>query len=316
LFCGNASAQEKSTHDKIHQEKIKDIIMPATSTAPLVAVRDVESLRRRVQAWRREGLSVALVPTMGALHRGHLTLMDRALKMADRVVATIFVNPKQFGPQEDFTAYPRRESEDFELLSAAGVHVLFAPDVNVIYPPGFSTNIHLAGVGDVLDGAHRAGHFDGVATVVVKFMLQVLPDIALFGEKDYQQLVLIRRVVADLNIPVDVLGVPTVREADGLAMSSRNAYLTPDERAQAPALHATITKAAQAIAVGADVAQALMRARTEILQAGFSVVDYVEARHADTLMPWGEPGQPGRILAAAHLGRARLIDNVAIVPVK
>jgi len=290
--------------------------MPPTSIASPVAVRDVDSLRRRVQAWRREGLSIALVPTMGALHKGHLTLMERALKMADRVVATIFVNPKQFGPDEDFAAYPRRESEDFDMIAAAGVHLLFAPDVNAMYPPGYATTIHLSGMSDVLDGAHRAGHFDGVATVVVKFLLQVLPDIALFGEKDYQQLALIRRLVADLNIPVDVLGVPTVRDADGLALSSRNAYLTPDERAQAPALYAAISKAAQAVAGGADITQALAQARSELLQAGFSSVDYVEARHAETLMPLGDIAQPGRILAAAHLGRARLIDNVAIVPVK
>lgn len=184
----------------------------------LVVVRDVESLRGRVQAWRREGLSVALVPTMGALHKGHIMLMNRAQQMADRVIATIFVNPKQFGPHEDFDAYPRREHDDFEMLNAAGVHLLFAPDVAAMYPPGFSTEVKLAGLTDVLDGAHRKGHFDGVATVVTKLLLQAMPDIALFGEKDYQQLAVIKRFVADLNIPVDIIGVPTVREADGLAL--------------------------------------------------------------------------------------------------
>jgi pantoate--beta-alanine ligase len=277
----------------------------------LVAVRDVESLRRRIQAWRRKGCSVALVPTMGALHKGHITLMDRAQKMADRVVATIFVNPKQFAPHEDFAAYPRREQNDFELLSAAGVHVLFAPDVAVMYPQGFATSVRVAGISDILDGAHRAGHFDGVATVVTKLLLQALPDIALFGEKDYQQLTLIRRLVADLNIPVDILGVPTVREADGLAMSSRNAYLTPDERGAAPALHRAITAAAATIAGQGDMAAALSKARDDILKAGFRSVDYVEARHAETLRPL-EMGEPGRVLAAAHLGGARLIDNVAV----
>ena len=277
----------------------------------MVAVRDVDSLRRRVQAWRREGLSVALVPTMGALHKGHITLMDRAQKMADRVVATIFVNPKQFGPREDFSAYPRRETEDFEMLVTAGVHLLFAPDVAAMYPPGFATNVGISGLSDVLDGAHRPGHFDGVATVVSKLLLQVLPDIALFGEKDYQQLMVIRRLVADLNIPVDIIGVPTVREADGLAMSSRNAYLTADERARAPALHKAITTAAADIAKGGDIAAALAAAREAIVKAGFGTIDYVEARHAETLQPL-KSGEPGRVLAAAHMGRARLIDNVAI----
>jgi len=285
--------------------------MANSYSGALVAVRDVESLRRRVQAWRREGRSVALVPTMGALHKGHLTLMDRAQKMADRVVATIFVNPKQFGAGEDFNAYPRPEHDDFELLNAAGVHLLFAPEVAAMYPQGFATTVNIIGLGDVLDGAHRPGHFDGVATVVTKLLLQTLPDIALFGEKDYQQLAIIKRLVADLNIPVDIIGVPTVRDADGLALSSRNAYLTPEERAKAPALHRAITAAAAAIAAGGDMAGAVSKARDEILKAGFARVDYVEARHAETLQPLN-PGESGRVLAAAHLGRARLIDNVAI----
>ncbi len=285
--------------------------MPANNTSTLIAVRDVDSLRRRVKAWRREGKSVALVPTMGALHKGHLTLMDTARKMADCVIASLFVNPKQFGPNEDFTAYPRQENADFELLNSAGVHLLFAPDVNVMYPAGFSTNVQVTGVSGVLDGAHRPGHFDGVSTVVVKLLLQILPDIALFGEKDYQQLVLIRRLVADLNIPVDIIGVPTVREADGLALSSRNAYLTPEERAKAPALHATLTAAAKSIADGGDIAAVVAAAAATLLEKGFRQVDYVEARNADTLAPLG-PREPGRVLAAAFMGRARLIDNVPI----
>ncbi len=249
---------------------------------------------------------------MGALHEGHLVLMDRALKMADRVVASIFVNPKQFGPSEDFALYPRRETEDFEMLNAAGVHLLFAPDVATMYPPGFATSVHIGELTAILDGAHRAGHFDGVATVVAKLLLQSLPDIALFGEKDYQQLTLIRRLVSDLNIPVDIIGVETVRAADGLAMSSRNAYLTPGERSQAPALYRAISTAAAAIASGGDIATALEAARAEILKGGFGDVDYVEARHAETLAPLTSRTEPGRVLAAAQLGRARLIDNVAI----
>jgi pantoate--beta-alanine ligase len=285
--------------------------MPAANVN-LVAVRDVESLRRRIQGWRREGRTVALVPTMGALHKGHITLMERAKKMADRVVATIFVNPKQFGPNEDLAAYPRRETQDFEMLNAAGVHLLFAPDVAAMYPSGFATTIHIAGIGEILDGAARPGHFDGVATVVAKLLLQALPDIALFGEKDFQQLVVIRRLVADLNIPVDIIGVETVREADGLALSSRNAYLTAEERANAPALYGAIAAAAKAIAQGENIAAAVSFARERILNAGFSRVDYVEARHADSLAPLVSNAEPGRILAAAQLGRARLIDNVAI----
>jgi pantoate--beta-alanine ligase len=278
----------------------------------LIAVRDVESLHRRVKAWRRDNLSVALVPTMGALHKGHITLMERAKQMADRVVATIFVNPKQFGPKEDFAAYPRQENADFGILNDAGVHLLFAPDVGVMYPPGYATTVEITGVTDVLDGLARPGHFNGVATVVTKLLLQTLPDIALFGEKDYQQLTVIRRLVADLNIPVDIIGVATVREADGLAMSSRNAYLTPAERDIAPALHAAINSAAQAISGGADIAKTLADAQVALVQNGFGKIDYVEARHAETLAPLASKDEPGRILAAAHLGRARLIDNVAI----
>lgn len=285
--------------------------MASTFAGTLVAVRDVESLRRRTQAWRREGLSVALVPTMGALHKGHMTLMARAQQMADRVVATIFVNPKQFGPKEDFGAYPRREQDDFEMLNTGGVHVLFAPDVAAMYPQGYATTVSVGGISTELDGAHRPGHFDGVATVVSKLLLQVLPDIALFGEKDYQQLMVIRRMVADLNIPVDIIGVPTVRDGDGLAMSSRNAYLTAEERAKAPALYKIITTAAAAIAGGADIAATMTAAREDVLKAGFASIDYVEARHAETLQAL-KTGEPGRVFAAAQLGRARLIDNVAI----
>jgi len=208
--------------------------MSIADTDSTVIVRDIDALRRRIGAWRREHKSVALVPTMGALHKGHVTLMARAQQMADRVVATIFVNPKQFGPKEDLAAYPRQESADFQMLSAAGVHLLFAPDVATMYPMGYATTVSVAGVSNVLEGAHRAGHFDGVATVVTKLLLQAGPDLALFGEKDYQQLLVIKRLTADLNIPTEIIGVPTVREADGLAMSSRNAYLTAAERAKAP----------------------------------------------------------------------------------
>ncbi len=278
----------------------------------LIMVRDVDSLRRRIAAWRRDHLKVALVPTMGALHKGHVALMQRGLQQADRVVATIFVNPKQFGPSEDFAAYPRQENADFDMLAKAGVHLLFAPDLGAMYPEGFATSIRVAGLSDVLDGAHRPGHFDGVATVVTKLLLQAGPDIALFGEKDYQQLAIIKRLQTDLNIPVDIIGVATQRDPDGLALSSRNAYLTAEERKKAPALYAAIGTAAKAIAGGADIAGSLAAAKEEIAAAGFGKIDYVEARHADTLAPLTGAGEPGRVLAAAQLGRARLIDNVAI----
>jgi pantoate--beta-alanine ligase len=278
----------------------------------LVTLRDIDALRQRVRSWKKAGLSVALVPTMGALHRGHIVLMERAHAMADRVIATIFVNPTQFGPNEDFAAYPRKEAQDFDMLDKAGVHVLFAPTPLTMYPPGFATSVRLSGLSDVLCGPLRPGHFDGVATVVAKLFLQAQADVALFGEKDFQQLVVIKRFTADLNIPVDVIGVPTVREADGLALSSRNAYLTAAERAQAPALFAAITAAASDIAKGANSITATDTAQRAILAAGFRSIDYVEARTADTLALL-EPGQrSGRVFAAAYLGRARLIDNVEI----
>ena len=282
------------------------------SADTLIMVRDVDSLRRRIATWRRDHLKVALVPTMGALHKGHVALMQRGLQQADRVVATIFVNPKQFGPSEDFSAYPRQENADFDMLAKTGVHLLYAPEVGTIYPDGFATAVRVAGLSDVLDGAHRPGHFDGVATVVTKLLLQAGPDIALFGEKDYQQLAIIKRLQTDLNIPVDIIGVATQRDADGLALSSRNAYLTAEERKKAPALYAAIGTAAKAIAGGADIASSLAAAKDQIAAAGFGKIDYVEARHADTLMPLTSAAEPGRVLAAAQLGRARLIDNVAI----
>ena len=278
----------------------------------LVTVRDVEGLRQRVRSWKKSGLSVALVPTMGALHHGHVVLMEQAHAMADRVIATIFVNPSQFGPHEDFSAYPRQEARDFEILDKAGVHVLFAPTAESMYPPGFTTSVKIAGLTDVLCGPLRPGHFNGVATVVTKLLLQAQPDIALFGEKDFQQLVVIQRVAADLNIPVDIIGVATVREHDGLAMSSRNAYLTPDERAQAPALYCAIRTAAGKIHQGEDPKGATEEAKASILAAGFRSIDYVDTRQAKTLALLKRGESLGRVFAAAHLGRARLIDNVEI----
>ena len=282
---------------------------PDTTSLPIV--RQVQGLRQRVAQWRTEGHTVALVPTMGALHEGHLHLMQRALTMADRAVATIFVNPTQFGEGEDFDAYPRSEQEDWEKLNAAGVHLLYAPPPEEMYPDGFSTEICVSGVSDDLEGAHRPGHFNGVATVVAKLLLQTVPDHALFGEKDWQQLAVIRRMRKDLNIPVDIIGVPTVREADGLALSSRNAYLSEEQRAVAPELHRQLLKVADTARNGGDVEDAIHKATEALILSGFSVVDYLTVRHGETLAIW-QQGQPGRVLVAATLGKARLIDNIDV----
>lgn len=276
-------------------------------------VRTVAELRARVAAWRAAGLKVGLVPTMGALHAGHLSLVTAARREADRVVASVFVNPTQFGPNEDFSAYPRQEARDALMLAEAGAHLLYAPGVCEMYPEGFATTVSVAGLSEGLCGDVRPGHFQGVATVVSKLLLQALPDVAVFGEKDYQQLQVIRRVVRDLDIPVAVRGAATVREADGLAMSSRNAYLTAAERAVAPALHRVLSGLADRLAGGGEAAAPLLdQGRRDLLAAGFAAVDYVELRDAATLAPLDRADRPARLLAAVRLGKARLIDNVAV----
>jgi len=275
-------------------------------------VRSVADLRARVRYWRDQGLAVALVPTMGALHRGHLSLIAEGLERADRVIASVFVNPTQFGPEEDFSRYPRREAEDAALLGGAGCHLLFAPRVSEMYPAGFATTVHVAGLSEGLCGAVRPGHFDGVATVVAKLLLQVRPDVALFGEKDYQQLAVIRRLVRDLDLAIEVVGCPIWREEEGLALSSRNAYLTPEQRAIAPALFRILDTTAQALTQGGEVSPLLAQAIRDLLAAGFDSVDYCEVRDAETLAPLDRPTRPARLLAAARLGTTRLIDNVAV----
>jgi pantoate--beta-alanine ligase len=283
------------------------------NAAILDTVRAVADLRAVVAGWRRSGLRVALVPTMGALHEGHIALVRAALAGADRVVVSLFVNPTQFGPGEDFASYPAREAEDTRLLTAAGAHVLFAPTVAEMYPDGFATTVTVDGLTEGLCGARRPGHFAGVTTVVAKLLGQCQPDLACFGEKDYQQLLAVRRMVRDLDMPVRIIGVPTVRESDGLAMSSRNAYLGADERRIAPALNRAIAAVAQRVANGgADCAAACAEARAALLAAGFASVDYVEVRDAETLAPLGRVAGPARVLAAARLGKARLIDNVPV----
>lgn len=278
----------------------------------LHTVRTIADLRNQVSDWRKQGLTVGLVPTMGALHDGHLTLVKNALENCDRVIATIFVNPKQFGENEDFGTYPRTEQEDAAKLEQAGGHLLFAPNVDEMYgTDGGTTTVSVSGLGDILEGKFRPGFFNGVATVVTKLLLQALPDRAFFGEKDYQQLNVIKRFVADLNIPVEICGVPTVREADGLAMSSRNAYLTREERDIAPALYRTISEVSERFKVGGKADALSDWAARQLQDAGFQKVDYIAIRHGEDLTQDAQKGEPIRVLAAAFLGKARLIDNVS-----
>lgn len=273
-------------------------------------IRRVDDLRSALAIFRDAGDTIALVPTMGALHAGHMALIAEAKLAARRVVASIFVNPRQFGPNEDLARYPRREMADSRMLADAGIDVLWMPGADDMYRPGFATNISVAGVGDGLDGAARPGHFDGVATVVAKLFNQVRPDIALFGEKDYQQLGVIRRMVADLDFAIEIRGVPTQRDDDGLALSSRNAYLTDEDRTRAVTLPRALGVAAAAIAKGGDADAAVEGARAQLVAAGFTV-DYVELVDAATLdAPHHD--RPRRLLAAARIGGTRLIDNIAV----
>jgi pantoate--beta-alanine ligase len=287
------------------------LVVPATPPT-LPVVRSVADLRSAI-AGLRPG-RVALVPTMGALHAGHLALVAAARAAgADHVVASIFVNPTQFGPAEDFDRYPRDEAADAAALAAAGVDLLFAPDVAAVYPPGFATTVSVGGLSTVLDGAARPGHFDGVATVVAKLLIAAGPDLAVFGEKDWQQLAVIRRLVVDLGLPVEIVGAPIIRDADGLALSSRNAYLTADERARAVALPRSLAAARDAIHAGQPVDDALAAAAAALVAAGFDTPDYVALVDAD-LAPLVAGDRPGRLLAAARLGSTRLIDNLAVEP--
>jgi pantoate--beta-alanine ligase len=274
--------------------------------------RSVTAVRARVVEWRAARQRIALVPTMGALHEGHRALIEHARRQADRVIVSIFVNPKQFGPREDFGAYPRREGADLDMLRAVGVDLLFAPTVETMYPDGFATTVSIAGpLTTSLEGAHRPGHFDGVATVVAKLFLQITPDLALFGEKDWQQLQVIKQLVRDLDLPLEILAMPTMRDAEGLALSSRNAYLDATQIAIARKLNRVLQDVARAAAESVD---ALCKARDEaparLRAAGFDSVDYVEVADAETLQPAPvAAGRPQRVLAAARVGGARLIDN-------
>lgn len=277
-------------------------------------IRDIIALRAALADLRAAGGGVALVPTMGALHDGHMALVEEGRRHARHVVTSIFVNPTQFAPSEDLSTYPRREATDAHMLAEAGVAILWAPTVEQVYPDGFASAITVGGVAEPLEGAHRPGHFAGVATVVAKLFNQVQPDIALFGEKDWQQLAVIRRMARDLDFPLDIIGVPIQRDEHGLALSSRNAYLTDEERQQALALPRALGEAARRIVKGADVAQTLTHACDQLTAHGFGPIDYVALCDPDTLQPLDRLDRPGRLLAAAKLGRTRLIDNLAVNP--
>jgi pantoate--beta-alanine ligase len=279
----------------------------------LQSIREANQLPTALVALRAGGKSLALVPTMGALHAGHIALVEEARRRADRVVATIFVNPLQFGADEDLDRYPRREERDAEMLEQAGCDLLWLPQAQDMYPPGFATTVSVKGLSERWDGEARPGHFAGVATVVAKLLCAVRPDVAIFGEKDFQQLAVIRRMTQDLQLGVEILGHPTIRDADGLALSSRNAYLSAAERQYALALPQALNEAAAQIQSGAPVTDSLARAKEQLIAAGFSRIDYVALVNALTLEPLDRAGGPMRLIAAAVIGRTRLIDNIAVV---
>lgn len=275
-------------------------------------LRTVKELRKLIGKWRASGKTIALVPTMGALHDGHLSLVKLAGKKADKVVVSIFVNPTQFAPGEDLATYPRDEDRDLAMLATEDVNLVWSPSAQEMYPEGFSTGVAPGSAAKGLEGAVRPHHFGGVATVCCKLFSQVMPDIAIFGEKDYQQLTVLKQMVRDLNLPLRVVAGPTERADDGLALSSRNAYLTETERKIAPALHAVISEIGRDVGQGADIKTAVTNGRRKLLAAGFASVDYIEVRNADTLAEAASLSEgPLRVLAAARLGTTRLIDNVA-----
>ncbi|OCX61095.1 pantoate--beta-alanine ligase [Thioclava sp. SK-1] len=275
-------------------------------------IRNSAELREKVAGWKRSGMLVGVVPTMGALHEGHMSLVAQARAQSDRVIVTIFVNPMQFNNPDDLTKYPRNEAKDVALLDQAGVDVLFAPGVEEVYPTGFATTVSITGVSEPMEGAHRPGHFDGVATVVSKLFGMTQAGRAFFGEKDWQQLQVVRRLVDDLNIPVKIIGCPTIREEDGLAMSSRNVRLTAQERQIAPQMHHILQQAATQLRGGALASDALTSARAAFLAAGFHDVEYLELASVEGLRLLPAANEPARLLVAAWLGDVRLIDNIAV----
>ena len=278
-------------------------------------IRDPEALGAAVKALKEGGNSLAFVPTMGALHAGHVKLVTQARQSADQVAASIFVNPTQFNDPADLDLYPRQEEQDLAMLEAAGCDLAWLPTAGQLYPDGFATTVSVSGISTRWEGEHRPGHFDGVATVVAKLLIAMQPDVALFGEKDFQQLAVIRRMVADLGLPVKIIGVPTVRDADGLALSSRNANLSADERQRALALPEALGDAAARIAAGEPVGPLLAAAKQALVNAGFLKIDYVALVDADTLEPLSEADGAMRLIAAATIGATRLIDNLAVTRV-
>jgi len=275
-------------------------------------VRTVAALRTHVRAWKAAGDIVGVVPTMGALHDGHLSLVRAARAECERVIVTIFVNPLQFNNPDDLLKYPRTLEADAALLNTVGVDVIFAPEADEVYPEGFATTVTVTGVSQPLEGALRPGHFEGVATVVAKLFGMTMADRGYFGQKDWQQLQVVTRLVRDLNIPVWIVGCETIRDADGLAMSSRNARLDAAARAKAPVLFAAMSRAVADIRAGQSDRMAIREAAETVRAAGFDRVEYIELRDAGTLMPSDDPSRPRRMLAAAWLGGVRLIDNIPV----
>ena len=282
------------------------------SPRALAIVRSVAELRAVVAQWRRSGASVGAVPTMGGLHEGHLELARRAQADCERVIVTLFVNPAQFNNTADLASYPRDEAADAAALERLGVDLLFAPPVEAIYPDGFATKVTLARLTDCLCGISRPGHFDGVATVVAKLLNQLQADAAYFGEKDYQQLLVVQRLARDLDIPVRIVGVPTVRDADGVALSSRNLLLTAEQRPRAALLYRVLSGIAAELATGAPAAPLIDAGRAELAAGGFAPIDYLELRDAEALVPLQRADRPARVFGAAWLGKVRLIDNVPV----
>lgn len=290
--------------------------MNSTKENPVEIIRTREGMQARVRAWKAAGETVGFVPTMGALHEGHLSLVEKAQEKSSRTVASIFVNPAQFAPGEDFDTYPRRASEDIAKLASVKCDAVYLPDVAEMYPDGSVTNVRVESLSDLLDGIHRPHFFYGVATIVARLFLHVQPDVAVFGEKDYQQLQVIRRMVCDLGFPIEIIGGATRRDPDGLAQSSRNLYLSPEERCHAGAVFAALHRASVRLSLGALPSVALAEAEGHLRAAGFGKIDYVTLVSPATLLALpDEPltvGTEGRLLAAAWLGKTRLIDNVSV----
>jgi pantoate--beta-alanine ligase len=282
---------------------------PESDATTLPVIRTVAGLRRQVAGWRAAGETIGIVPTMGALHEGHIALVARSRAECRRTIATLFVNPLQFNATDDFKSYPREEAADRRMFAGAGVDLLFAPTVEEVYPSGFDTSVSVGALARTLCGATRPGHFQGVATVVTKLLLITLPDRAYFGEKDYQQLRVIERLALDLSIPVGIVGVPTVREPDGLAMSSRNRHLTQEQRAIAGTIPRLLKSLADDIAAGGDIAEALISGRTALFEAGIERLDYLDCCDGSTLEPVRTKLPGARLFVAAFVGKTRLIDN-------